>query len=252
MECLSAPPFFYSLFHWISNRVVFPKGLYSGGHVTVIIWRQHACIKYNQIWRFKTAYNFVLSLLFTFQDLFKEAWARCEIFWKMVDIWNTRIFSAYNNWNNGRFMRCCASNYTSHSRFIRIKVKERIQIPPYLLKKTFNEIFSCLWVACILLPEFVHIFSTCCCRFLYCTLFFFHYSWVWRKICWTTSPKTIVILVVAHRENSLSGKVFHFPEKCRARPRPLCRGLLYYASCGKIGEIYPSFRISWRIYVKQS
>ncbi len=38
-------------------------------------------------------------------------------------------------------------------------MKERLQFPPYLLKETFNEVFSCLRGACILFPEFLHIGS---------------------------------------------------------------------------------------------
>ncbi len=37
--------------------------------------------------------------------------------------------------------------------------------------------------------------------------------------------KTNAIQVIAHGEDSLIGNVYHFPEKCRARPRPVSKGL---------------------------
>ncbi len=100
---------------------------------------------------------------------------------------------------------------------IQIKVEERLQIQPYLLKETFNEVFSCLRVACILFPEFMQIFST----FIVAdslTLFIFNYSRVLSKIGCTTSPKLHAIPVIAHGEDFLTGDVYHFPEKCSTEP----------------------------------
>ncbi len=82
-------------------------------------------------------------------------------FWKiMVDMFSKGIISTFKDWNCGRFKRYIAAIFASNSRLMDIMVKERTQIPVYQLCEVYNQVFSSLWVAFILFPEFLHILIT--------------------------------------------------------------------------------------------
>ncbi len=65
-------------------------------------------------------------------------------FSKMAGILSKGILSAFNDLDCSRFRRGSSEKFVSNSRLIGVKVKERIQVSAYLLKESFNQVFSFL------------------------------------------------------------------------------------------------------------
>ncbi len=101
----------------------------------------------------------------------------------MVDMLSKGILSRFKDQNSSRFRRDIAANSASNSRLVGVKMKERIQVPVYLLQEAFYQVFS---------------------------------TDIRSKICSTTSRKAAAIKFVARGEDSLTQYIYHFPEKCHA------------------------------------
>ncbi len=91
---------------------------------------------------------------------FKEVWIGATFFWKLADILRRVILFACNDLCCGRCKRGSAANFASNSRFIEIKVKEKVQVPAYLLKKAFHQVFPFLCIFLSRIGIFLGVFTT--------------------------------------------------------------------------------------------
>ncbi len=66
-------------------------------------------------------------------DLFKELWGDATFFWKMVEILSQGILSKCKDQHCNRFRRDIAVNFASNLRLVGVNIKERTQVPVYLL-----------------------------------------------------------------------------------------------------------------------